>query len=182
MNYSGVVSNVTSFDYNGKKLWSFQLSNVRTYFRLGDSAPKMEKGQFVSFTGSADAKGNVKVDIHSINSKPADAKTEIAGIKGFRTAVQTASTEMTSNGYWEMKTMRDIETQKRIEIQSCRNSALQFIQILSSNEALKLPTKNRLEFLEALLEHYIVEFQGRNTGATAPAVEAAPEDATEEAA
>src|SRR5688572_11866989 len=139
MNYSGIVAGISSFPFNDTKLWSFQLKNVRTYFRTGQKAPDFEMGQFVEFEGEADEKGNVKVDPKTIKVSDPHQTPEVKGVKGFRTAIPKASNaEMTSNGYWEARTIRDIETQKRIEIQSCRNSALQFIEILASMEALRL--------------------------------------------
>lgn len=171
MQYSGVVSNASSFDFDGKKLWSFQLNNVRAYFRLGTTPPKFEKGAYVEFQGQADAKGNVKVALDSIVIKDSSVAKEQGGLKGFRSAVQSSPSqssnkEMTSTDFWGDKAIRDIETQKRIEIQSCRNSALQFITILLAQEALSIPAKakNKTHLLEELLEHYLVEFKERNQG------------------
>lgn len=165
MEYSGVVKNVSSREFNGNNLYSFTLNNVRSFFRTGTTPPGVEAGQFVTFTGLPDPKGNVNVDRGSINAREASTKEAASSLKSFRSSVPSGSKEMTSTGYWEAKEKRDISTQKRIEIQSVRNSALTFIDLLLKSESFKLPAKNRVEAMEELLEHYMSEFLIRNGGA-----------------
>ncbi len=158
---NGVISKLSSFDFNGKKLYSFQLKGINGFFRTGENPIPAMEGEFVEFDAKGpDAKGNYQVQNGSIVVKK-DSNPQ-KGLKSFRKVVDSAPTS--KDDYWERKEVRDVETQKRIETQSCRNSALQFIDILIKTEAVKVPAKNKVEFFEELLEHYMSEFQQRNSG------------------
>lgn len=159
MIYKGVVSSISSFDYQGKKLWSFQLNNDRSvYYRTGNTRPRAEEGQFVVFEGTAGKGNSVNVDTKSIQVKAAEA--EATGV-----AIVAKAPASSGGSNWPTKEEREA-TQKRIEIQSCRNSALEFIKILTGAEALKVPTKQaeKVEFYENLLSHYIDQFLKDNSG------------------
>lgn len=155
--HKGIVSSISSFPYQNKTLWSFQLNGVRAFYRTGEKHPGIEKGNYVEFEATGpDVKGNFQVDVTSI--KVGDAPQTAKGPTGFRKAFTEAPKKD-----FPTKEERDA-TQARIEIQSCRNSALQFIDILIKTEAFKLPAKNKIETLESLLEHYIQQFLARNQG------------------
>jgi hypothetical protein len=160
MQYSGVVSNVSSFDYQGKKLWSFQLNNEKgTYYRTGAVRPKAETGQFVVFFGEPGKNGSVNVDSKTIEVKEGEQAS--SGVGSF---TRSKPNPVPSNGRdFPTKDEREA-TQKRIEIQSCRNSALEFIKILFQQEAIKVPAKNKVDFLEELLNHYQKKFIDNNSG------------------
>lgn len=154
----GVVSKVSSFDYNGKTLWSFQLNGDRSFYRTGDKRPTVEQGQFISFDAKQGGKqGNFNVDLNSITIKKEEQQAK--GVVG-------AFTNGASNkdDYWTKKEARDVLVQARIERQSTRNSALEFIKILIQQEAVKVPAKNKVEFFEQLLGHYQEEFIADNSG------------------
>lgn len=174
MQYQGVVSNISSFDYMGNALWSFQLNGDRAYYRTGKIKPKVEKGNYITFTAEPGKNGSVNVDTKSIQTKLVEA--EASGV-GTLKAAPPASGSNSNQGYWEAKTERDIVTQARIERQSTRNSAIEFIKVLISQEALKIPAKNKLEFFEQLLSHYQDEFILDNAGEVKEDKEAAKEDA-----
>jgi len=165
MLYTGVVSNVSSFDYQGKKLWSFQLNNDKgVYYRTGSNRVKAEVGQFVSFLGEPGKNGSVNVDSKSVEVKQGEqSATGLAGAVAGAGSGAGKGTPVSTSRDFPTKAERDA-TQKRIEIQSCRNSALEFIDILIRTEAFKVPAKNKVEALEQLLSHYIEKFLQENSG------------------
>jgi hypothetical protein len=167
MNYQGTVSNISSFDYqdprSGKtsKLWSFQLNGDKgIFFRTGSDTPKFEKGDFVNFNGEAGKGNSVKVDVKSIQAKKGDAETASNGVGN----LQSTGRGVSKDDYWTQREVRDVATQRRIERQSCRNSALEFMKILLDKGEVKLPAKNKVEALEAMLTHYQEVFLKDNAG------------------
>lgn len=162
MNYSGSVQKVSSFNYNNKKLWSFTLKGQKGFFRTGEDHPNVEPDQNVTFEGNPDPKGNVQVVKGTIKLGVESRATGVeAGVTGTRT-----SSYVSGNSY-PTKTERDA-TQKRIETQSCRNSALELVKILLDKGELKIPAKtDKVEFIEALVKHYTDQFIKENAGDSA---------------
>lgn len=163
MQYQGIVSKVSSFDYMGKQLWSFQLNGTREFYRTGNIKPKIESGQFVTFTAEPGKNNSINVDTKTIQAK--DASSEQSGT-GVSNALNKGSTTATKDSYWADREARDVLVQKRIERQSCRNSALEFIQILLAHEgAVKIPAKtDKVTFFEEMLAHYTEKFIEDNSG------------------
>jgi hypothetical protein len=159
--FKGVISSTSTFPYNGKNLHSFQVQGIRAYFRTGESPTGLQKGDYVEFEAKGpDAKGNYQVDANAISKKPSTTQSEAKGPTGFRKAFVQA----TASRDFPTKDER-AETQARIEIQSCRNSALQLIDILFKQEAVKLAARaDKVAIIEELLEHYTTQFLERNKG------------------
>lgn len=149
----GTISKVSSFDFNGKTLWSFQLQGIEGYFRTGEKKIAAERGQYVTFDAKPGKNGSYNVDASSIVVKAAEKEAS-----GVQVARSTSSGTLSKDDYWSRKEDRDLSVQKRIERQSTRNSALEFIKILLAQEAVKVPAKNKVEFLEELLAHYQEQF------------------------
>lgn len=160
--FKGVVTQTSSFPFQSKVLYSFQLQGVRAFFRTGEKEPGLIKGDYVEFDAKGpDAKGNYNVDVSTLSKKAGDSAQAASGPTGFRKAFTSQP-----NRDFPTKDER-AETQARIEIQSVRNSALQFIEILLSQDAIKFgPKVDKVEVLESLLEHYMTEFLERNKGKT----------------
>lgn len=171
MQFKGVVSSVSPFEFNGNTLWSFQLNNDRSYYRCGKVKPKIEVGQYIIFEGTPGNKqGSVNADTKSIQVK--SVEEESSGIDLYKAKASGAA--KSKDDFWERKETRDIATQKRIEIQSCRNSAIEFVKILFSQEAVKVPAKQaeKVPFIEELLAHYQEQFLKENSGEKTELVEA----------
>lgn len=159
LNYSGNVQKVSSFDLGNKKLWSFTLKGVKGFFRTGEKHPNVEQDQSITFEGNPDTKGNVNVVQSTIKlateQQSTGVSTAVVG-SGNRTAFAGSS--------YPTKLERDA-TQKRIEIQSCRNSALELVKILMDKGEIKIPAKtDKVEFIEALVKHYTEQFIHENAG------------------
>jgi hypothetical protein len=134
---SGVVRKLSGNPYQNKTLWSFQLDSDRTFYNVGEEKPSIVEGQTVSFDGAPGKRAgtfNVKtgtltvVDEQSI--KPSDYKFEP---KPYAGGARRSESQMTQSGYWEEKTVRDVVTQKRIEIQAARNAAIELLQAVGVN-------------------------------------------------
>lgn len=166
MNYQGVVSSISSFNYQGNLLWSFQLSGDKgTYFRTGSNAPKFEKGDLVNFVGEPGKNGSVNVNVKTIQSKKGDSEAADVGVANVVRSVRPSQNGSGSkDDYWVAREQRDISTQKRIERQSCRNSALEFMKLILDKGEFKLPAKNKVEALEEMLSHYQEKFLIDNSG------------------
>jgi len=161
MNYQGVVSNVSSFPFQDKKLWSFQLRGDKgIYYRTGEDAPRFEVGDFVNFEGKPGKQPNsVTVDFKSIQTKKGEAVREASGLNGLAgNAGSGVVNSRPDNAYWEAK-------DARIERQACRNSALELIKILLSQDAVKFGAKaDKVDIIEKLLDHYTDQFIDENNG------------------
>lgn len=165
MQYTGTISNISSFDYQGKKLWSFQLNNERgVYYRCGATAPRAEQGNWVAFEGTPGKNGSVNVDTKSLVAK--QVEKEASGVQ--IPAYQAKPTGVSKDDYWANREARDLQTQARIERQSTRNSAIDFIKILLEQGAIafgeKVKGPQRVETLEKLLAHYQEDFIKDNSG------------------
>jgi hypothetical protein len=163
MQYKGTVSKVSSFNYQGKDLWSFNLQGVQGFFRTGNKKPKVEQGQYVIFDAEPGKNGSFNVDASSISVKAAEAEAT-----GVQVAGGGAKASLSKDDYWTRKEERDSVTQARIERQSCRNSSLEFIKILVGQGAVKFTEKtkpaDKVDILEQMLDHYTEQFIDDNAG------------------
>lgn len=64
--------------------------------------------------------------------------------------------------YWKDKEKRDIDTQARIQLQACRNSALTLVQMGLANDCIPLPAKkaDRLGALIAIVDEITLQYVG----------------------
>jgi hypothetical protein len=156
----GVVGKIYSKDFGDAMAWSFTLRGDRTFYRLGNKKPFFSEGDSIQFDvemkgQNAYARGASKWEGGEVvSSAPAAAVARSAG--GPRNA----------DDYWRAKEVRDIETQKRIELQSCRNSAIALVAELLKVEAVKLPAKqaDKVPVIEELVTHYTKFFIDQNAG------------------
>lgn len=158
----GVVSKVSNKQWQNKTFWSFQLSGDRTFYSTGTNAPPGE-GVYIEFDDVVNGKGYHDAKNVTI-AAPASAPTGVGNV-----ARATSNSSLSKDDYWTRKEERDLNVQKRIEIQSCRNSAIALIDVLVKNEAfLKLPAQAKREaFLFELVNKYTADFVRLNDGTPA---------------
>lgn len=132
--------------------------NDGEWYSAGKIRPP-EEGSYVEITWEVDAKGYKKVK--SFNRLQGQAPTQNVA-KG----ALLGSKNLTKDDYWNRREERDIQTQARIELQSCRNSALELVKLMLQADALPVPTKkaDREAFLAEAVEHYTQEFLKANAG------------------
>lgn len=171
----GVVARISDFPFNGKTLWSFTLRGDQTFYRLGEKKPSFKEGDSVQFDAEQKGKG-----VQAKNVVPWVGSQVTVGTSA-STVARTVSGPATSNEYWSNRETRDIEVQKRIELQSCRNSAIELVRLLigSGIEAVKLPAKqaDKAQVVEELVAHYTEVFRNENKSGKAGVQETVPEAA-----
>lgn len=162
----GTVSRVSWNEWKGKKLWSFSLEGRDEYFNTGIKKPPVQEGDYIEFQADDSGNGRYRVDVDSISAADPDEDVEQPTKKGsVRNVIRRTKPTMSKDDYWNRKEERDIEVQRRIEIQSCRNSALQLVSLLFSSESVKLPAAaKREEFITTLIDKYTAAFIVQNQG------------------
>lgn len=161
MNYNGTVQKVSSFDFNGSKLWSFTLHGTRGFFRTGKTHPGIEPNQLISFEGQADGKGNVKVESNTIQLSKTQESTGVGSAVGGGAELSVPASE---DRRYQSKAEREA-LQQRIELQSCRNSALELAALVLQYGEVKFGAKtDKVAAIEEMVQHYTDKFVSANSG------------------
>ncbi|MDE2097336.1 MAG: hypothetical protein KGL39_08845 [Patescibacteria group bacterium] len=166
----GVVARIFEKEFANGMAYSFTLRGDRTFYRSGNKKPTFSEGDSIQF--------DVEMKGANAYAKGVSQWKSEDVVQG-RTAAAVAIPR-TADDFWRRKETRDIETQKRIELQSCRNSAIELVKLLQSLEAVKLPAKqaDKVPVVEELVKHYTKYFIDENAGKDA-AIEAVNEAAVE---
>lgn len=152
------MGKIYSKDFGDQTAWSFTLRGDRTFYRLGNKKPAFSEGDSVQF----------EVEMKGQNAYARGVSQWAAGDVVQNHPVQNVAqaAPRTADDFWRRKELRDVETQKRIELQSCRNSAIEMVGLLAKMEAVKLPAKqaDKVPVVEELVNHYTLYFLDRNAG------------------
>lgn len=150
----GMVQRITSRQAGGKTWYSTQVEGA--WYGLGLASPKFKEGDQIEFENKVNAKGfndaigaTIKVLSQPTNVVTQGKPAAAVGSNG-------------QSGYWDRKEQRDLKQDELRELGATRNTAIDFINLLLTKEALKLPTKiaDREDFLKALLNDYVDYFRG----------------------
>lgn len=155
--------------------WSIKVNNV--YYSVGSKKPP-EPGALVEFSAEQNAKGYwdvVKDTLRVVQSQAPQTGVSVVAVAAASNSV------MSKDDYWRRKEERDLAKEaqyekkdKIIQLQSCRNSAIEFVKLLITPVgvdkdgqpavALKLPAAvaKREEVLAAAVEKYTQEFVEAN--------------------
>lgn len=168
----GVISKVHSRPTAWGPMFSFQINGSQDYFGTGKTPPP-DVGTMIVFDVSTNNKGYKSAEnVQTIKAGAPATGVSVAGM---------AIPEMSKDDYWRNKEKRDIEDkaerikrddakQAVIELQSCRNSAIEFVKLLitpvgNGEVGLKLPAQaKREEFLFELVNKYTSDFLAANKG------------------
>jgi hypothetical protein len=151
---TGVVQAINAKPVSGGKT-AYDIVVAGQSYGVGLYAPKCKIGDYVKFEID-DSRGYKNVARNSLkvsaNKPPAEAMEQAAA---------TAPSVSTTGGTVDHR-------QEVISRQAASNTAIEFMKVLSANDALGLPktdTKGkRMEVLEAMLAKYTQEFYEKNTG------------------
>ena len=156
--FQGTVQRVFSNPVRGNMLHSFTLNNVKGFFNLGRVAPTFKEGASITFEAKpASREGNHDVVVETIViGKDAPVSTEAYTMTAQTGARKT--TMLQKDDYWNRREERDQSTQKVIELQSCRNSAIALLAVarergLSDDEASEFLDKWVDIFLQQNAKH-----------------------------
>ena len=141
----GKVAFVNERNWQGKTLHSFKLVDDEALYVCGTVKPRINKGDFVTFEAKPNPKGQMVVDLNSMQAKEAEVVT--AGIAG--------------KAAWGGKSgYNDDKRQRTIEWQAARNSAIAAAQVILGNGALKMPAKEsaKYEAVMALISELTKQF------------------------
>lgn len=163
MQASGVVKEILTKSWKDKTFYTIKLNGDDAYYNTGSKRPSVSQGDFINFEYTVNGKGYLDVDTKSI-SQSRDSGVQIGNVK--QTAQLSRSVSMNKDDYWKNREERDVETQKRIERQSCRNSAIEFISVLMTAGAIKIPEKqaSKETALAEILKMYTDKFIEENKG------------------
>lgn len=163
--YTGIVQYVNPKNQWGR--YSFRLKGDDLYYNTNED-PAPLKGKVVAFEGDKKGERSVQVDEDTLEIKEDAAPVNNASARRFASkkgAARSSSNFADKEKYWENKEKRDIETQKRIEIQSCRNSALTLLGLFVQTGAIDLSKAKpaaRAGIVTGLLNEYMTKFLEEN--------------------
>lgn len=130
-----------------------------TFYGFGKRRPSAKQGDYVTF--AADQNGKYW---------NADDKTLIVTESTSDSVPSKASTPYTDktskDDYWKEREKRDIVIQGKIQMQSARNSAIEFVKLALSADAIKLPAKqaDKADALFEFVNHYASLFNDITNG------------------
>lgn len=149
--------------------YSFKVNDI--YYSCGSTVPPSE-GNLVEFDAEKNAKGYWDVTRAGVRVLQDEEPTQAVASQAVRAA---SNSTMSKDDYWRRKEDRDaakevewIAKDKRIELQSCRNSAIELVKILVSPNAggesfIKIPAQAKREaFVAALVDNYTQIFVSEN--------------------
>ena len=174
MSIRGVVSKLSSNEYNGKTLWSFRLRGDNNYYNTGDRVPPVTEGQSVEFTTRLSPSGKHQVQIDTI--RPWEGGPSMEGVQISKFAAKPSGKSAEEKGYWEAKQARDVRNDHLRELGATRNTAIAFLNLLITSGSLKLPAAEakREGVLWDALNHYTDKLM-KGEEIKAPTEESKPE-------
>jgi hypothetical protein len=158
--------------FKNSKYYSIKLNDI--YYSVGSKQPP-EAGTLVEFEAEKNDKGYWNVTKAGLTVVKAEAPSQSVATRAVAAA---AVSPMSKDDYWRRKEERDLAKEdewiakdKRIELQSCRNSAIELVKLLITPiqtaegpvAIVKLPGKaKQVEFVEKLVDEYTSKFVSEN--------------------
>lgn len=148
----GKVFRVHTKDWQGKNLYSFKLDGGgdNDWYRMGEKrhAGVIEEGYVIRVEYSKDKRDNLQVERVKLLEKgePVKASGGNRGSGGGRPSGGGANG--LSKDEWAEKDLK-------IQYQSARNAAIEYVQVLISNEIIKLPAKTKADERKAVVDGYL---------------------------
>lgn len=141
---TGVVKKIDSRTGAYGTMYNVQVDNQ--WYGFGKYAPKFKEGDTISFESTQ--KGNFK------NIDPKTVELATAAPK----AASVSSPAVGKDDYWKDKEQRDIATQRSIQLQASRNSAIALVVPLAAAGLITLPAKDKFTAVKALVSELTDEF------------------------
>lgn len=182
----GTVQAIMSSPGRSATFWRFSVDGDKRSFGLGTKEPKFTRGSLVSFIAVKSEKGFWEVDGQvellqelppnppnspastGVGANAAAYSPNVAGRSGQGNAGRNGA--MSKDDYWSNREARDVEKDKTIQLQSCRNSAIEVVKILVQGSSpderhIKLPAQGkRYDFILSLVDEITQRFVDANDG------------------
>lgn len=144
----GVVNKLMSRPWNDKTFHSFKINGDDRIFNTGTRKIRgIAEGKFVAFEVEKNQKGYWDVDGKTVEVKDPPANTPQA---------DPTKQYKPDNEYWATK-------DKIIELQACRNTAIELTKVLLDKEAVKIPAKaDKYQIITELVNKLTQEFVSAN--------------------
>jgi hypothetical protein len=178
-----VVQKHEARQFNGKTLHTFVASDGKRYGTGSKTPPPV--GAYIQFDFTLNPKGYAQTSNWEV--LPNDVNAQSAGVAA--KIVKQAVNAISKDDYWTNREARDVEyherqqvVQKTIELQSCRNTAVEFVKLLLEQQAVPVPKAkaDQEEFISAMLDRYTNIFLSKNKdnkNNDSPLTEASPAEA-----
>lgn len=147
MSTTGVVNNISEKQSSFGTMYNVQVDNQ--WYGFGKYPPKFKKGDTITF--EAVQKGNFK----NIDPKTAEV---VAATRQANPTAQAAVGAGNKDDYWKEKEQRDVATQRSIQLQASRNSAIALVVPLAAAGLITLPAKDKFTAIKALVSELTDEF------------------------
>ena len=106
------------------------------WYGVGKGHPPFVEGDYIEFNFSEN--GNYKnMDVRSVVKKEASV-TQAVPVKTV-TKSMSKTVGMSRDDYWADKALKDIDKDRRIQLMSSRNAAINTVELLLNSNALKVP-------------------------------------------
>jgi hypothetical protein len=174
----GVVARIFDRTFGSDIVYSFTLKGDQTFYRLGSTPPTFAEGDSIRFETSQKGKNtyaNRVVPWKEDGIRPGASNSAASVV-----ARASGAGPRTADEFWRNKELRDVQTQQRIELQSCRNSAIELVRLLLGPgvEAVKLPAAQakKEQVVFEMVQKYTADFlaQNKSGGPTRPEEQADP--------
>lgn len=152
----GTVKQVIERPWGNKTMYSLSLLDHEVLYGFGPVNPRAKPGDKVEFEAEKNAKGYWQGDKATLKVVAGTNEVSSGG-----SSVVVAKAAVGKDSYWDRKESRDVTNDEHRELGATRNTAIEWIKLLISQEAFKLPPATKREdFFNALLADYILRFRG----------------------
>lgn len=153
----GTVEQIGVKDVQGKygpgKVYNLKIDGQ--WLGCGFKQPDVNEGDYIEFNVTMNGKYK-NIDVDSVQKIEGEAPQKAPSVQQ---AVARGGA-MNKDDYWSRREARDLETQKRIQLQSARNSAIAAVEVLVETGAVKLPAalNKRYDVMLALIDEVTAKY------------------------
>lgn len=155
--YKGYIREILTKPWNDKTFYTIKLSTGDNV-GFGSWPPKnLKEGDYIQVEAEKNKNGFLQADKKTY--KVLDAPTETVSSGTSAVAVKSTAAQSSAE-YWAAKEARDIKNDYAREVGASRNTAIEWIKFLVTQNALPMPTKksDAEEDLNNLLNDYTKKF------------------------
>lgn len=141
--YEGELTNISDHDWNGTKLYSFQLKGQNIWFRTGQKKITLDEGALIKFEANP---SNKQVKLDSLEKVDALASTEASSASG----ATPSGSSTTREDYWQNRERLD-------SLRTARHDATRLVCAALEHDQLPHPSSTAKGKRLDLLLSYVKE-------------------------